>query len=237
MRKIVAIPVDEVVPSTNAVLHALGVPEETDPDRRTMRLVSDGISMYREVAEPVGILMDISVGDFELVFHGEGKNDEDAPLGNIFVSSDRLALFAATVGDEVTRRVTQLFDDNDFAIGSALDAAASESAEMAAQALQTFYAGCLSREEVLDSSTGILRFSPGYCGWHLSAQRKLFDYLNPSEIGISLNAGYLMQPLKSISGVIVCGRKEIFDFDDSFSFCADCETRSCRERIRQLMEQ
>ena len=86
-------------------------------------------------------------------------------------------------------------------------------------------------------SDGALRFSPGYCGWHITAQRKLFDLLDPDETVISLNESCLMSPLKSISGVLVIGRKEIFDFDDSFPFCSTCSDHSCRERIRAVLEQ
>jgi hypothetical protein len=43
-----------------------------------------------------------------------------------------------------------------------------------------------------------------------------------------------MQPLKSVSGVIVAGRIEIFEFDDVFSFCSGCATHDCRDRIRSL---
>jgi hypothetical protein len=43
-----------------------------------------------------------------------------------------------------------------------------------------------------------------------------------------------MDPLKSISGVIVAGRAEIHEFDNDYDFCAECGTRTCRERIDQI---
>jgi hypothetical protein len=86
----------------------------------------------------------------------------------------------------------------------------------------------------LDAERGMLRFSPGYCGWDLTAQRALFESLRPEAIGIFLTGSCLMQPLKSVSGVIVAGKKEIFEFDDDFSFCSDCATHECRDRIRSL---
>jgi hypothetical protein len=80
-----------------------------------------------------------------------------------------------------------------------------------------------------------LRYSPGYCGWHVSGQRKLFDYLLPEEIGITLRESFLMQPLKSISGVVIAGRRQIFDFENTFDFCDDCSTWTCRERISAIL--
>jgi hypothetical protein len=236
MRKVITIPVDEVVPPRIAVLNALGIPGEQDVDQRTIQLADDGVSLYREFAAPTGVVTSISTEDFEEIYYGEGHNDGETPLGDIYRSSNSLALFAVTIGGRVSEKIMRLFGDNDFPLGSALDAVASEGAEMAAQALESYYADFLKKSSGLDSSKGILRFSPGYCGWHISAQKKLFDRLNPGEIGISLRESFLMQPLKSISGVIVCGRKDIFYFDDSFPFCAECETRECRERIKDVME-
>ncbi|MFC2086489.1 hypothetical protein ACFLQ9_02090, partial [Bacteroidota bacterium] len=52
----------------------------------------------------------------------------------------------------------------------------------------------------------------------------------PESIGISLNNQFLMIPLKSISGVLIAGKKEIHNFDNDFSFCAQCKTFSCMGR-------
>jgi len=46
---------------------------------------------------------------------------------------------------------------------------------------------------------------------------------------------FLMKPLKSVSGVIVVGEKEIHDFEDSYPFCSQCRSHSCRDRIRKLL--
>ncbi|MCP4146820.1 MAG: hypothetical protein GY757_03625, partial [bacterium] len=83
-------------------------------------------------------------------------------------------------------------------------------------------------------SLRVLNYSPGYCGWHISGQRKLFDWLNPEAIGIRLNESYLMSPLKSISGVLTAGEASIHRFDNTFPFCAQCRTFSCRERMKDV---
>ena len=63
---------------------------------------------------------------------------------------------------------------------------------------------------------GVLRYSPGYCGWHISGQRRLFAHLRPERIGITLHDSYLMEPLKSVSGVLIAGAKEIHAFADTY---------------------
>ncbi len=237
MRRIIRIPADDMIPSVDAVLKAQGVPVRVPLQVRMIRLAKQSISIYRDLCFPVGILTDVSKIDFKTVYHGEGYNEKQSPLDRIYVSSDSLALFAVTIGEDVCREITRLFEANDFAVGSMLDAAASEGSEMAARALESYYRKHLREVGRLATPPSTMRFSPGYCGWHITAQKKLFEFLQPAEIGIELGETFMMRPLKSISGVIVAGSKEIFEFDDAFPFCSQCDTHSCRDRIRMISEQ
>lgn len=66
------------------------------------------------------------------------------------------------------------------------------------------------------------RFSPGYCGWNTLEQHQLFDLFTPGFCGVTLTESALMQPIKSISGVIGIG-KEVKRKDYNCSFCNDLE--------------
>ncbi|MFH1765721.1 MAG: vitamin B12 dependent-methionine synthase activation domain-containing protein, partial [Gemmatimonadota bacterium] len=92
----------------------------------------------------------------------------------------------------------------------------------------------LLRKGEVDSAVRVLPYSPGYCGWHITGQKELFAFLDPQQIGISLNASCLMSPIKSVSGVLVVGHPEIHDFENDFDFCFDCATWECRSRIASL---
>ena len=237
MRKIFTPPVETVLPTVGLILQAQGIPEWRDAGSRSEGLAREALALYREKAAPIGILDEISKEDFQNVFNGEGKNSEESPVRPILEAADRLSLFAVTVGEGVCGMIAELFRTHDFALGAMLDAAASEGAEMTAQSAENYYRGYLRGAGILDKRSGTLRFSPGYCGWDITGQKKLFAHLRPSEADITLQESCLMAPLKSISGVIVAGRKEIFDFEDTFSFCRDCTDHSCRERFRSLLEQ
>ena len=52
--------------------------------------------------------------------------------------------------------------------------------------------------------------------------------------GVTLNASCLMQPLKSVSGVLVAGERDIHDFVQDYDFCDVCTTHHCRLRITSL---
>lgn len=235
MNKIWKLSLEETTPPVEAVLAAQGIPNTASADDRIVDLAENAVSIYRRLAEPLGIIKGISIDDFGDVFRGEGHNEDGAPLGSIYESSETLAVFAVTIGHRICTEISGLFEAREFPLGSMLDSACSEGTEMAAQVLENSYRNYLPGEPGNDLSLGIMRFSPGYCGWHISSQEKLFEYLNPGEIGIELNETYLMTPLKSISGVIVSGRKEIFLFDDTFDFCAACTDHSCQDRIRTMM--
>jgi hypothetical protein len=202
-----------------------------------MGLACQAHAHFKEHARPEGVLMELSHDDFSRVYHGEGLNDVQSPIGPIYRASDSLALYAVSVGGRISGEIARLFQADEFATGATLDSAASAGAELAARQMGEIYRRYLSEMHRLDATKGVLRFSPGYCGWHISAQRALFGMLNPEEIGITLNASCLMQPLKSVSGVLIAGNKEIFEFDDVFDFCRDCTDHACRDRIKSLMAQ
>jgi hypothetical protein len=74
------------------------------------------------------------------------------------------------------------------------------------------------------------RFSPGYCGWHVSEQYKLFS-LFPEEkpCGVTLTSSSLMLPIKSVSGIIGLGEK-VRRLEYS---CGLCNAENCYKRKRK----
>lgn len=234
MRKIFNIPVDTVVPSPEALLRHQGIPVGVEANERTLNMASEAISVFRRLAFPTGVIMELPKESFRDIFAGEGNNETDSPVEKIIDRSDDLALFAVTVEEDICAEIARLFAENDFALGSMLDAAASEGTERAAQSIEDIYTTHLGNIGRLPAGWWVSRFSPGYCGWHVSGQRKLFRHLTPADVGISLRDSFLMEPLKSISGVIISGKKEIFRFDDSFSFCGACAAHECRDRISAM---
>ena len=137
-----------------------------------------------------------------------------------------MALYAVTLGGKVTSQIDDLFQTHDFALGMMLDSACSVAADNASHLMERYFYEKLERA----NGCSILGYSPGYCGWHVSAQKKLFAYLEPERIQLFLNSSYLMHPLKSVSGVLVAGNREIHDFDASFTFCKECKNRTCQDR-------
>jgi len=234
MRKRFEISVEDIEPQMDEVLKTQGIPSDKSPPEKVKSLFQESKDIFLKYSEPVGIISDISVFEFETVYRGEGLNEKETPLDEILNKADNLVLFALTIGERVSEKIRELFKTNDFALGCMLDSVASAGTDKGGDVLEENFFNLLSKKGKVNLQKCILRFSPGYCGWHMSGQKKLFEFLNPEDIGINLTDGFLMVPLKSISGVIVFGDKEIFNFDDNYPFCSECTTHECKDRIRKL---
>ncbi len=234
MKRTLDIPLAQATPTGADLLRAMGAPADRDPGARIERLVEEALEEFRAAAEPRGIFSAVATDAFAAIYEGAGDNEDVTPLAGIFPGAEALALFAVTVGAPLSDRVASLFNDGRLALGAALDAAASEGTELAAARLDEIFIEDLRGNRTADGASRVLRYSPGYCGWNLTGQRALFEALGPGEIGITLTDSCLMEPLKSISGVMVAGPAEIHVFTSDFPFCSECRTKDCRRRIGEL---
>ncbi len=236
MTQIITLEAIKLPPTRETALRTQGVPEGHPVSERVNDLVEAAMDLYEALSQPRGVLSYISLADFQEVYEGDGQNPVSTPLPGIAGNAERLALFAATLGEPVCQKINELFRTNDPALGSMLDGIASERADSAANLLGQTFLGSLFGNGEADPATRVLPYSPGYCGWHITGQRKLFDFLDPGLIDIELNDSCLMSPLKSVSGVLVAGSPQIHAFENDFEFCLDCATWECRERIASLIQ-
>lgn len=70
------------------------------------------------------------------------------------------------------------------------------------------------------------RFSPGYCGWHVSQQQLLFPLFEGNTCGVTLTDSSLMVPIKSVSGIMGIG-KEVRKLEYT---CGLCDFEKCYKR-------
>ena len=236
MREILSLGSVANPPARETILRAQGVPLQHDVSERVNALVEEAQGLYRTLSEPRGMVASISLAEFLEVYEGEGRNEFPAPIPGIARRAEHLALFTATLGEPVCSRINTLFVENEPALGYVLDTIASERADTAADVLAQEFLDAIHRSHGNSGDTTVLPYSPGYCGWHITGQRRLFAFLEPQQIGITLNASCLMQPLKSVSGVLLAGVREAHDFDNDFDFCLDCKTWDCRGRISSLFQ-
>ena len=222
----------ESTPEPAAALELLGIPPGAKVAARTSTMLDSAVDMYRDTAEPRAVIDEVSVATFADLYRGEGKNAPITPLEAIYPKAARLAVFTATLGPEVTACVRTLFERKEPALAVTLDAVASAATDRLVERLGARFAAAAGDAQPADWR--FLSYSPGYCGWHLTGQRALFGFLEPQDIGVRLEPSCLMEPLKSVSGVIVLGPRRIHRFPPDYPFCAACADRPCRHRIASL---
>jgi hypothetical protein len=222
-------PVARLQPQPGDVYAALGLKNGTLPSARSAALLQRALELFRACGEPLGKSEPVSPDEFAGIFAGQGRNAPDTPLQRIFPRARRLQLFAFTLGAPISREIARLFAGNDFALGSVLDAVASVAADNAARVAEAWAEHQASGQDD-DAAVRAVLYSPGYCGWHISGQERLFSRLRPERIGVTLNARFLMDPLKSISGVLVAGPAAIHQFSEVYPFCVHCKNPTCREK-------
>ena len=117
--------------------------------------------------------------------------------------ADSLAVFLCTAGEEIGIRTRKAMAGGDPLTGYIYDIIGSIVVDAAADRMQSEL-----EKSVLSAGKKITnRYSPGYCGWDVSEQHKLFRLVPDNFCGIRLTDSALMDPVKSISGIIGIGEK------------------------------
>jgi hypothetical protein len=216
--------IGDILPTKEEVLKFQGIKNIDDVSDILIDSLESAMTFLKEESKPIAIIKECSKSDFADIYLGEGNNAIDGILPNIIKKAEKLYLFAATIGENITSEINKHFNKKEFPIGSFIDSGASLTTDNIAEIL----------ERQVDNQLTTLAYSPGYCGWHVSGQKKLFQFLQPNKIGITLNNSFLMTPLKSVSGVFVSGPSDIHIFENNFSFCEECATHSCKSRMKSI---
>jgi len=114
---------------------------------------------------------------------------------------DDVALFACTAGPGIGDYSKELMHDGDFVKGYIVDVVGSEIVEAAMDKIQDDLERKMNAEGIFITD----RYSPGYCGWSVAEQQKLFSFFPKDFCGIKLYSTSLMNPIKSVSGIIGIG--------------------------------
>lgn len=141
--------------------------------------------------------------------------------------SDFVAIFLCTAGEEIGIRSRKAMQERDLLKGYIYDVVGSEIVEAAADLMQ-------ERLEIAMVAAGnkiTNRYSPGYCGWDVAEQHKLFQLVPDNFCGIRLTQSALMDPVKSVSGIIGIGKDvRLNPYTCNLCDLKDCIYRKVREK-------
>lgn len=139
--------------------------------------------------------------------------------------AEAYAFFICTAGLEYEAFQERLKKEGDMVRVFIADALGSVIAEKAADQME------LSLQENIDKLGWhhTNRFSPGYCGWHVSQQQLLFPLFKGETCGVKLTESSLMLPIKSVSGIIGLG-PNVRHLDYT---CGLCDFKQCYKRKKK----
>ena len=135
-------------------------------------------------------------------------------------NADKYAVIVATAGVEAEAWLKELQQQN-IAKMYAADVALSEVVE----ATMRKAIGEI-QQKVLPNMVVGNPYSPGYCGWSLREQKKLFACFDAPPCGVTLNDSCLMFPIKSVSAVVPIGANVV---KQPYG-CAVCSKEDCYKR-------
>jgi cobalamin-dependent methionine synthase I len=141
--------------------------------------------------------------------------------------SDSVAVFLCTAGEDIGIMSRKAMQSKDLLKGYIYDVIGSEIVEAATDLMQDE----LEKSVVSTGKKITNRYSPGYCGWDVAEQFKLFQLLPENYCGIRLTESALMDPVKSISGIIGIGKNVRYNpYTCRFCEMKDCIYRKLREK-------
>lgn len=157
-------------------------------------------------------------------FHvGDTYFDSGPIIATSLRKAEALALFVVTVGPALDELSARFFAEPDPLKGFFVDTIGSEAVECAADHLEND----IEKEAQRHGWKITQRYSPGYCGWNVGEQHKLFSFLPEAFCGITLTESALMKPVKSVSGVIGLGEAAT---RDAYR-CKICTMENCFRRV------
>jgi len=137
-------------------------------------------------------------------------------LGN----SELIILFLATAGEKISLRSDELNKSGNVLEAYANDVIGNIIVEKTADYLLNH----LKKQYPAKATTN--RYSPGNCGWEHMNQEGFFSLFPKVDIGMSINKMGMMNPLKSINGIIGIGKNTIYKSNT----CVDCPSENCLYR-------
>ncbi len=141
--------------------------------------------------------------------------------------SGSVAIFLCTAGKEFGIRSRKAMQERDFLRGYVYDIVGSEIVEAATDLMQNE----LEKEMISSGKKITNRYSPGYCGWDVGEQHKLFKLVPDNFCAIRLTESALMDPVKSVSGFIGIGENVKYNpYTCGMCGMKDCIYRKVREK-------
>ncbi len=140
-------------------------------------------------------------------------------------NSEMLTFFICSAGETISNRSQELMNSGSLLEGYVADIIGS----VLTEELMDIIHKKLSEQMLEKGLKTTNRYSPGNCDWQVEEQIKLFNFFPENFCGVSLNDSFLMNPIKSASGVIGIGKKVHYHKN----VCSICKNINCIYRDKK----
>ncbi|MCU0378688.1 MAG: methionine synthase [Bacteroidales bacterium] len=219
----------ELIPGVEALERTMGYRPGTAPEPVTL-LINE---LTEELLPLVGIKAEYRLFTEISLLSEQRKIQVEDVIFNVkpiiysqIKKAEEIALFTCTAGPEIGAMSHHSMKNGDLLRGYIYDVIGSEVVETAADRMQYE----LKERMAMLGKKITNRFSPGYCGWDVAEQHKLFSFFKDNFCGITLTESALMNPVKSVSGIIGIGS----DVRYSPYQCKLCDDKNCLYRRKGL---
>jgi hypothetical protein len=183
------------------ILNRLGYSKiNTMLDRKNEELLEYGIREGSLLCRPKGVFCRLKITE---------RNTEQVKLENNieFISRNlsamleecgEIILMGATVGREVTERISYEVNEGNASLGLIIDSVASQKADACLDWMTAFVNKMLRKE---GKTITARRYSPGYGDFSLANQRIIFDVLQLAKLDLELTEKYILIPEKSVTAI------------------------------------
>ena len=129
-----------------------------------------------------------------------------------------------TIGGALEERVAALWEARELPLAAMLDSVGSGAVESLAEYVNDL----LCQQGIARGVKVTNRISPGYGGWDVAEQPRLFRLVPGEPIGVALNEACFMTPEKTITLLVGAGTEA--RVDHYFNQCARCWMAGCAYR-------
>lgn len=199
----------------NDAVRILKAPEEMEAECHE---VTDLLNVVMKPESLIALYNDMEVGMASISLGGM-RFDCGTKIASALQGSSAAAVFVATLGHEVTDLYNKLNGAADYLKAYWLDILANSAVDRMADRIR----GQIAESVSLSGLQATSNWGPGYCQWQLTEQRRLLDLIPGSERLVTLTESMLMQPMKSLAGIIGIGENVKYHVSN----CADCTLPYC----------
>jgi hypothetical protein len=198
-------------------------------DTHTAGLVKHFITESLRISTPAGVFVlaeALESSSAEKISIPGLAFDSGKIIHKMLRHSESYVFFLVTAGPEPENLARSLMTEGSYLEGYIVDLAASAIVDLAADQIQEQVRNLAENRGVKITN----RYSPGYCSWNVVEQQKLFSLFPEGCCGISLSESSLMNPVKSVSGIIGIGTEVAYrDYTCEICPMLNCHFRKVRD--------